>query len=315
METGHAREIGDGVWRLDHRFAGEPGLIGSYLVEGDTEAALIETGPASTGDALRGGLTEAGVEPEQVTAVLVTHIHLDHAGGAGAALEWLPNATLYAHPNGAPHLRDPSRLLKSAARIYGSEMEALWGAVRPVPEERLRVLEDGDTVTVGRRVLRAIDTPGHAGHHHAYHEEASGSLFTGDVAGIRLDGSPYVRPPTPPPEIDLDAWSASIARVRALRPARLCLTHGGSYDDPDDHLDRLLAELHRWAGRLEALDAFVEGEEARLAWFAERADEEIRRLGGDDRAVQRYELSVGYAMNVAGLRRALRRRESAVEGR
>jgi glyoxylase-like metal-dependent hydrolase (beta-lactamase superfamily II) len=313
MERGHAREIGDGVWLLDHRFAGEPGLIGSYLVEGDAEAALIETGPASTGGALRQALSATGIAPEAVTAVLVTHIHLDHAGGAWSALEWLPNAMLHAHPEGAPHLRDPSRLLKSAARIYGEEMEALWGAVRPVPGERLRVLEDGDTVTVGRRVLRAIDTPGHAGHHHAFHEEASGTLFTGDVAGIRLDGSPYVRPPTPPPEIDLDAWSASIARVRALRPARLCLTHGGAYDDADDHLDRLLAELYRWAGRLEALDAFEESEEKRLAWFAERADAGIRRAGGDDEAIRRYELSVGYGMNVAGLRRALRRRESAAE--
>lgn len=227
--------------RIDHNFQGVPGAIASYLIPGD-ELTLIEAGPGSTTGSLLAGIRAAGFDPCDVTRLLVTHIHLDHAGAAGGLLQRLPRATLFVHPKGAKHVIDPSKLIASAQRIYGDQMQTLWGEIVPVPEDRVVVVEDGETIGS----LRAIDTPGHAVHHHAYYDAETGTVFTGDVAGVRLDATRYVRPPTPPPELDLDAWAASVERLRRLRPQRLCLTHFGGYDDVDWHLDDLLTRLNTW---------------------------------------------------------------------
>ncbi|HKG94299.1 MAG TPA: MBL fold metallo-hydrolase, partial [Gemmatimonadaceae bacterium] len=177
-----AREVEPGVFLLDHHFRGSPRVIASYLIAGDRDAlTLVEAGPASTTDTLLAGVRQAGFDPARIERVIVTHIHLDHAGAAGTLVRRLPRARVYVHPVGAPHLVDPSKLMASATRIYGALMGPLWGEMLPVPEERLVVLADGETVDAGGRVLRAHDTPGHANHHLALHDARSGALFTGDV--------------------------------------------------------------------------------------------------------------------------------------
>lgn len=234
--------------RIDHNYQGVAGAIASYLLPGP-DLTLIEAGPASTTPTLLSNIRAAGFDPAAITRLVVTHIHLDHAGAAGVLLlRHLPHARLFVHPKGAKHLIDPSKLIASAERIYGDQMQTLWGEIVPVPEDRVVIVADQEMIGS----LRAIDTPGHAVHHHSYYDASTGTIFTGDVAGVRLDVTRYVRPPTPPPELDLDAWAASVERLRRLRPRRLCLTHFGEFDDVTWHLDDLMTRLHTWRDWLSA---------------------------------------------------------------
>jgi len=304
-----ATALGDGVHLPDLGFMGHAGAVAAYLVADGDEVALVETGPGSTLDALRAGVAAAGFAMEQLTRVVVTHIHLDHAGAAGAVLREAPRATFHVHPAGAPHMVDPSKLLASATRIYGDDMDRLWGAFEPVPAERLRVLADGEALAVGARRLVALHTPGHAIHHVALHDPDTGDAFTGDVGGVRLGGLRYVRGPTPPPDIDLDAWRASVARLRALRARRLLLTHFGAYDDAEWHLDELLARLFHWAGWVEA--RLEQGDEppAIVGALERRGAAEVARAGGGDDAVVGYELATPSHMTVTGIARWMRTRD------
>lgn len=304
-------EIQPGLFLIDHNFQGIPGVIGSYLLAGADDLTLIETGPSTTLATLLAGVRACGFEPEDITQLAVTHIHLDHAGSAGVLVRKLPRARVLVHPAGAPHLIDPSKLLVSASRVFGDAMERLWGEVQPVPAERVDVLEDGATFTAGGRTLTALDTPGHAFHHFAYHDAAAGLVFTGDVAGVRLGRAPYVRPPTVPPEFKLELWRASAERLRALRPRALCLTHFGQYEDVDWHLDDLLCRLFYWSGWVEArLEAepdttVVAGELRR------RGDAEIVDAAGSDDLIGPLELATSYQMTVDGMARYFQRRASA----
>ena len=302
--------LGEGVTLLDLDFQGYAGAVAAYLVRDGDDAVLVETGPGSTLRALHAGLAAAGVEPAQLTGVVVTHIHLDHAGGAGSLLADAPRARFYVHPAGAAHMVDPSKLIRSATRIYGADMERLWGAFAPVPAERIVTLAEGDAVPVGGRTLVARHTPGHAVHHVALHDRDTGDVYTGDVAGVRLGGLRYVRPPTPPPDVDLVAWQRSIATLRACAPRRLLLTHFGAFDDAAWHLDDLTARLHYWAGWIEGrLDAAPttggasEASEALVVDLTRRAAEEVRRAGGGAHAVEGYELATPAGMTVAGIAR------------
>ncbi len=241
---GMATSLGDGLWLLDLEFQGRRGVVAAFLLAGGGELALIETGPTSTLPVLLAGVRAAGFDPADITALLLTHIHLDHAGAAGVLVrDLLPRATVHVHPIGAPHLVEPGKLLASATRIYSDRMDSLWGEVVPVPAERVLPLEDGQPLSVAGRVLTAIFTPGHASHHVTYWDAAAGTAFTGDVGGIRMQGTDYVCPPTPPPDLDPEAWARSVGRLRELAARRLCLTHFGCYDDAAVHLDRLLPEL------------------------------------------------------------------------
>ncbi len=286
----------------DHEHTSQ--TIGAYLLTGD-RPALIETGPASTVETLLEGVRAAGVEPKDLQAVAVTHIHLDHAGATGTLVRRFLHLDVYVHPVGAPHLVDPSRLLASAGRLYGAELARLFGEVIPIPADRVHVLKDGETVTLGSRRLRALDTPGHARHHHVYLDEATGDLFTGDAAGVALPGSRYVRPPTPPPELDIPAWDATIARLRALQPRRLLLTHFGAHTWVDDLLTQLQERLHA----LERIvrDALGAGEND--AAIAERlrtaAAAEIGALDGPASAA-RFEVIMATGQSVQGLIRYVR---------
>lgn len=313
MPEPSAKELEPGLFLIDHHFQGVPGIIGSYLLADGDELALIEAGPASTTEALLAGIRAAGLDPARITRILLTHIHLDHAGAAGTLARRLPKARVFVHPVGAPHLVDPSRLLSSATRIYGDRMESLWGEILPVPEERLVEVRDDTEIEVGGRTLRALDTPGHAHHHLAFLDAERRTVFTGDVAAVRLGGHRYVRPPTPPPELDLELWRESLLRIRSLRPERLLLTHFGAYDDPDWHLDELLARLFFWGGWVGArLEEGVDPERVtdELQHVGDREMEE--RLASTE-WTEAYELSTNYRMTVDGYARYFRKQARARE--
>lgn len=291
--------LGSDLVLIDTGYNGTPEAVGVYLVLGET-SGLIETGPASRADAVLEGIRAAGLRPEDIRVIAVTHIHLDHAGGAGTLAGRLPNATVCVHPVGAPHLADPTRLLNSAGRLYGDDLVRLFGDTVPVPEARLRVLGDGDRLRIGGRTLVALDTPGHARHHHAYLDEASGDLFTGDVAGVALPRSKFVRAPTPPPELDIPAWQTSLRRIRALRPRRLLLTHFG----PHTWVDELLNQLeHRLAEGLahvrELLRSGMDGE-AITGEMRKLAMRQIEALDGAG-AAARFEVIMPIRQSVLGL--------------
>lgn len=292
-----------GVHRIDLNWNGYPGQVASYLYDGGDGLAVVETGPASTLAAVLDAIRAIGRDPEEVTHILVTHVHLDHAGGAGALLRHTPRARVHVHPRGVAHLADPSRLIASATQLYGGMMDTLWGAMVPVPEDRLVVLHDGDEVRVGSRRLRAVDTPGHAVHHHAYHDPDAGLVFTGDVGGIRIQRLPYVSAPTPPPDIDLRAWRRSLDRLRALRPSQLLLTHFGGVDDAGWHLDDLSGRLDAWARWMAEQAAAGTDSSTLAAALAQRATADIVAATRSADAARAYELAVPYPMMAAGLER------------
>lgn len=305
------------VWQLepdlfliDHYFQGMPGLIASYLIADGDNLSLIDTGPATTMETLLSGIKSAGFDPEQVTQLILTHVHLDHAGAAGSLLERLPRARVMVHRAGAPHMVDPSKLLASASRLFREDMERLWGDMVPVPADRMVILDDRATVRVGGRVLRALYTPGHAYHHLAYYEPETRSLFAGDVAAVRLGNAPYVRPPTMPPELDLDLWYSSVSKVRELQPQQLYLGHFGPASSLDWHLDSVITRLAFLAGWTRAkLNPNEELDSDALALELQEVEkDEIMITTGSDRLVEPYELVVPSRMNIEGLARHLRRR-------
>jgi glyoxylase-like metal-dependent hydrolase (beta-lactamase superfamily II) len=302
-----ARPLAPDLWCLDLDFQGRAGVVAAFLVTHPHGHTLIETGPGSTLGALERGLAAAGARLQDVTQLLVTHVHLDHAGAAGALLRRLPGARLLVHPRGAAHMIDPARLMASATRIYGDRMQALWGDFEPCPADRVVSLADGEEVRCGNRTLVALHTPGHASHHLAFHDVEGGSVFTGDVGGIRLDGSSHVRPPTPPPDIDVEAWHRSVDRLRSLAPVHLDLTHFGRFSDPGPHLDDLLHRLDalaKWAAerlaRGDTRDAMIAA--LHLASETELQDEGVGALA------ESYELATPSAMTVDGVIRYLTRR-------
>jgi glyoxylase-like metal-dependent hydrolase (beta-lactamase superfamily II) len=235
---------------IDLNFGASPQAIGVYLVETDDGPALFDCGPTSTIDALEAGLAEHGLALTDVKHLLLSHIHLDHAGAAGSLVRRHPELTVWVSPVGRPHLIDPSRLERSARRLYGEMFDPLWGELAPVPEENVRVA-DGDVLG-----WEAFPTPGHASHHVSYLRD--GTLLAGDAAGVRMPGASYVLPVSPPPDITVEGWHETIAEIRRREPARLALIHFGVHEDVTAHLDRLEWELDRWAERVR--DGMTEGD-------------------------------------------------------
>lgn len=304
--------VDDRTVLIDLFFRGRPQVIGCYVLLGDPPA-LVETGPASCLDALTAGLREAGVEIADLGALIVTHIHLDHAGAAGVLAERNPKLRVFVHRVGAPHLVDPSRLLRSAQRLYGDEMDALWGAVAAVPADRVVSLEDGVAIEVAGRTLQALDAPGHATHHHVYWDPASRVVYTGDAAGVALPGCEYVLPPTPPPELDLEAWERTLDRVGELGGGRLCLTHFGVRDDPDEVLSQMRRRLRDLADVLRPGWETGEDLESLVARVRARVRPEVEMTCGAEVA-ERHEIAANHRMNVQGFVRYFESRR-ATDGR
>jgi glyoxylase-like metal-dependent hydrolase (beta-lactamase superfamily II) len=262
---------------------------------------LVETGSQSSVPVVLDALAGLGVGPTDLAGIVVTHIHLDHAGGVGDLARAFPNAAVYVHPVGARHLVDPSRLIASAARVYGDTLDSLYGRLDATPAERIRVLEDGDEIAVGPgRALTAVHSPGHASHHLALHDTESGILFAGDAAGVRLPDAGVLRPATPPPDFDLDLAVRSLHQFAARRPSALALAHFGVLDgDPAEILDEAERALREWATVAEA--AWSQGQDVAGALAA--------AFGADP--TETMAILNGVHSNAAGLRRWLDKRSGS----
>jgi glyoxylase-like metal-dependent hydrolase (beta-lactamase superfamily II) len=227
---------------VDLHFGGREHAIGVYVVETEDGLALFDCGPASTVPALEEGLAGHGLALVDIRHLLLSHIHLDHAGAAGSLVRRRPALTVWVSEIGAPHLVDPSRLERSARRLYGDMFDPLWGELAPVPEENVRI------ATGNVLGWESFPTQGHASHHISYFRD--GTLLAGDAAGVRMPGAGYVLPVSPPPDVDVEAWHASADAIRSRDPERLALIHFGVHEDVNAHLDRLELELDRWAERV-----------------------------------------------------------------
>jgi glyoxylase-like metal-dependent hydrolase (beta-lactamase superfamily II) len=231
---------------IDLLHLGRPHVIGAYLLLGD-QPALVDPGPASTLDTLEAGLAAHGLALADIQTILLTHIHLDHAGATGALLRRYPHLQVYVHARGAPHLVAPEKLIGSATRLYGDAMQRLWGPILPVPEQAINILSGGETLSIGRRALRVYYAPGHASHHVIYFDQHSGAAWVGDTGGVCRPGAAVARPATPPPDIDIEAWQRSLDLLRALDPSALLLTHFGPAYQPAAYLEDYRAALLQWA--------------------------------------------------------------------
>jgi glyoxylase-like metal-dependent hydrolase (beta-lactamase superfamily II) len=273
---------------IDLRFLGLEQEIGVYVVDTVDGPALFDCGPTSTLENLRAGLAELGLGVGDLRHLLLSHVHLDHAGATGALVRENPQLTVWVSPVGMPHLVDPTRLETSSRRLFPN-FDELWGAVLPVPEQNLRVA-DGDVVG-----WEAFPTPGHASHHVAFLRE--GTLLAGDAAGVRIPPSDYVQPVAPPPDIDVEAWRRSVDQIELRAPERLALIHFGVANDVPDHLRRMRTSLERWSGWVRAglsEDEFVAAVTADV---------------GED--AERYSVVFSFAMSYAGLRRYYDKRPSS----
>ena len=232
-----------GISYTDLMHCGRPRVIATAIIQSTGGVALVDPGPTSCLKTLRTALTRAGITIADVRTLLLTHIHLDHAGAAGSLVAENPGITVYVHERGAPHMVDPSKLLASASRLYGDAMDSLWGPFLPVPEANVRVLSGGERIEVSDRTLEVMYTPGHASHHVSFFDRESSVAFVGDVAGVRTGQALFVMPPTPPPDIDVEVWNDSIDVVRKWQASTLLITHYGAHEDTAAHLDAMGAHL------------------------------------------------------------------------
>ena len=284
---------------LDLNFQGRKQAIAAYLIPHSTGLVLVECGPGSTLSALQVALEEGGYSPRDVTHLLLTHIHLDHAGAAG----WLAlqGAEVYVHALGAPHMLHPEKLLASAARIYGDMMDTLWGEFIPVPEDRLTIPEDTQEIVIGNLRFLPLNTPGHAGHHYAYLFEDI--CFSGDIGGVRIPGFPYLRVPMPPPELHLERWRESVQKLGKLGFKRIAPTHFGIFDDPQWQLAEVLKgldEAERWLEEVMPADTPIE----ELRWaFTDWMEEQGRAMGLSESVYEAYALANPLGMSADGLLR------------
>ena len=299
-------EIGPGVIQIDTLLGGWERVTAGYLVEGPAPV-LVETGSQSSVQSLLDGLASLNVDANDLAGIAVTHIHLDHAGGVGDVARAFPNATVYVHEKGARHLVDPTKLVHSAAIVYGDLLDSLYGRLDPTPAERVHVLEDGEEIRIGpTRTLTTVDSPGHAKHHLALHDSETGLLFAGDAVGVRLPDAGILRPSTPPPDFDLDQAIESLRKFASRRPTGVALAHFGLVPDPMATLEEAEGILRRWAEVAEA--AWREGRD-----IAEALDTAFRSELADVDPVHKEKLETlnGIHSNAAGFKRWLDKRSEA----
>jgi glyoxylase-like metal-dependent hydrolase (beta-lactamase superfamily II) len=285
------------IYTIDLNFQGIPNTIASYVIAHAKGVILIESGPGSTLPELERGLVKYGFSLADVTDVLLTHIHLDHAGAAGALAR--RGVQVHVHEVGAPHMVDPEKLLKSATRIYGEMMGPLWGEFLPVAEDKLNILSGDGEIEIQGLPIRHLDTPGHAFHHMAYVYE--GTCFSGDVGGVRLPGPTFLRLPTPPPEFHIESWRESIAKLRAENFARIAPTHFGIFDNADQHLvilEQTLNAVERW---MEATLPDTSSREELHKPFSDWENARCAAVGLDQEILQGYSLAMPLGMGADGI--------------
>ena len=271
------KPLAPGTTLVDLEYLGRPGHIATCFLETSDGLALVDPGPATTVIRLRQAIERFGATMQDVRVLLLTHIHLDHAGVAGILARELPRLRIHVHERGAEHLADPTRLLRSATMIYGDQMDRLWGEVLPVPAESIHPVAGGERLSFGGRAITVGYTPGHAWHHVSFLDEGSGIAFTGDVVGEQPPGSSMPLPVTPPPDIDVELMVESGHRILAWRPARLFVTHFGPVDAPAEFVRLHEARLRQWS--LEVRDSLDQPgpDEERRARFADRAHPQLLR--------------------------------------
>jgi glyoxylase-like metal-dependent hydrolase (beta-lactamase superfamily II) len=272
---------------IDLNFLGRPGIIAMAILQSPGGVALVDPGPSTTLAGLKSQLSGKGIGLGDVRQILLTHIHLDHAGCAGILMEECRDAELLVHERGAPHMVDPAKLMASATRLYGADMERLWGEMRPAAAARVRTLRGGERIEVSGRTLEVAYTPGHASHHVSYFDKGSGVAFVGDTAGIRRGQGNFILPPTPPPDIDLEAWRQSADLILAWDPDTLFLTHFGAFRGPRPHFQELFERIQLWSDLVKRLlrDASLTDDE-RQERYVEEAVQELRRTVGEAEAAQ-----------------------------
>lgn len=282
----------ESVRQIDTLHLGHPMVVATYLLLGQ-QPALVDPGPSSALAGLEAGLAANGMRVEDLSALLLTHIHFDHAGVTGTLLKRNPRLQVYVHQRGAPHLIDPERLMRSAARLYGDQLDYLWGEFLPAPAEHVHALADGEQITLGERVITAYDAPGHASHHVLYHEPATGILWCGDDAGVRMPGLSYCRPATPPPDVDLELWQRTWQLMESLNPATICLTHFGAYTDSLRHIAEVRERTLAWADLVRAgLESGADEESQIAAFEAQALAELVQQAGSADPSLYNQAASV-----------------------
>ena len=302
--------LATGVDYVDLNFLGHPNIIATAVLHGRGGVALIDPGPSTSLPTLRSTLERSGIQMTDVRQILLTHIHLDHAGCTGTLVKENPSIDVFVHERGATHLADPSKLLSSATRLYGQDMDRLWGEFLPVPRERLHELKGGETIEAAGRTLQVAYTPGHASHHVSFFEPSTRIAFVGDTAGIRRGTGKYVMPAAPPPDVDLELWRESEAKILAWEPDTLFLTHFGPFHGARQHFHELMSRMDEWsatARRLVADDRLMD--EEREQQFVDEALVDLRRIVGVADA-EEYKRAGSIAYSWHGLARYWRKRKA-----
>ncbi|MFI6513387.1 MBL fold metallo-hydrolase [Streptosporangium sp. NPDC050855] len=293
--------LGGDVYEIDTRMAGYSGITAGYLILGD-RPCLVETGTSTSAPVVRDALTSLGVGPRDLATVVVTHIHLDHAGGVGDIAGFYPDAEIVVHEKGARHLADPSRLMSSARMVWGDKLDVLFGELSPTEASRIRALGDTGSIDLGNgRTLSSHYSPGHAKHHVGLVDSGTGDLYVGDAAGVYLPETGDLRPATPPPDFDLQTALDSIALFEALGPQRLLFSHYGPVTDVEETLGRSAEELRVWVDLTRQAHAEGMDLDHAVAMVRDRTRDRYAALRGDETTAEQFELLSGAPSNVAGI--------------
>jgi len=303
-------EIAPKTTRIDVDYLGKPQVIAACLIQGQGSAAILDPGPASAVATLRSKLSQLGVAVQDIDTILLTHIHLDHAGATGTLVKENPRIRVYVHERGAPKMIDPTKLLDSARRLYGDQMDRLWGEFLPVPAANVSALAGGERLNLGGRQLDVKYTPGHASHHVSYFDASIGVAFVGDTAGIRIGNGRIILPITPPPDIDVEAWAHSWKAIREWAPERIFLTHFGPAGRVNEHLEELQKRLEEWSVAVHESLKNGGSDEERAARFTEQVATNLRKQLSE-REAQGYIRGAAVDLCWYGLARYWRKREAA----
>jgi glyoxylase-like metal-dependent hydrolase (beta-lactamase superfamily II) len=299
--------LASGIDYVDLNFLGFPNIIATAVLRGPGGVALIDPGPSTSLATLRSLLERSGIRIADVRQILLTHIHLDHAGCTGSLVKENPAIEVFVHERGAPHLAEPAKLLSSATRLYGQDMDRLWGEFLSVPRERLRELKGGETIAAGGRTLEVAYTPGHASHHVSYFEPSTRIAFVGDTAGIRRGSGQYIMPASPPPDVDLELWRQSEDRILSWEPDTLFLTHFGPFNGARQHFHEMMGRLMEWGqtARRLVVDQSLSDEEREQRFVSEALLDLKRIVGAAD--AEQYSRAGSIAYSWQGLARYWRK--------